>query len=773
MTFESAESARETAGTSLHLIRRIGLWANRVGIARKLAYALIIAAAGAGVATYGVLTRSPPFGPDTGTVLAVLIIDLVLLLLLGIVVAWRIVAIWVARRRGLAGSRLHVRLVLLFGLVAAAPAVIVAIFSALFFHLGIQAWFSERVRTALMESLAVAEAYRQEHQQAVRADVLAMAYDMSREGPTLFGNPRRFAQVITTQAALRSLSEAVVFDGTGRFLARAGLSFSLEFEPVPSWALERARDGEVAILTSESDDRIRALVQLDRIFDIYLYVGRLVDSKVLNHIERTQRAVRAYEKLEGQRSGFQITFAMIFLIVALLLLLAAVWVGLAVATHLARPISNLVVAAERVRTGDLAARVDEGPREDELGTLSRAFNRMTSQLESQRGELVEANRQLELRRRFTEAVLSGVSAGVVGLDHRGRINFPNRSASELLAIELDQLIGKDLAEVVPEMGTLVAKSRARPGRLLESQITLTAGRRPRTLFVRIAAERVGSEIKGFVVTFDDVTELLSAQRKAAWADIARRIAHEIKNPLTPIQLSAERLKRKYLSQIKTDPETFASCTDTIVRQVGDIGRLVDEFSSFARMPAPVMAKEDLCEICRQSIFLQRHAHPKIAFECVLPDQPVHVACDGRQIGQALTNLLQNAAESINERKPLKHGKLVPGCIVVHVAPEKERALVEVEDNGRGFPRELRDRLTEPYVTTRVKGTGLGLAIAQKIMEDHHGELMLEDREGGGARVTLVFRRGLEEAEAATEAGPGATDYAAAAPRTSKVSAHGT
>jgi two-component system nitrogen regulation sensor histidine kinase NtrY len=748
------------------------LWANRVGVAGKLAYALIIAAAAAGVATYAVLTSSPPFGPDPGTILAVLIIDLVLLLLLGIVVAWRIVTVWVARRRGSAGSRLHIRLVLLFGLVAAAPAVIVAVFSALFFQLGIQAWFSERVRTALMESVAVAEAYLQEHQQAIRADVLAMAYDMSREGPTLFGNPRRVSQVITTQAALRSLSEAVVFDATGRVLARAGLSFSLEFEPVPSWALEQARSGEVAILTGESDDRVRALVQLDRVFDIYLYVGRLVDSKVLNHMERTQRAVRAYEEAEGERSGLQITFAIIFLIVALLLLLAAVWVGLAVATHLARPISGLVTAAERVRAGDLAARVDEGPRQDELGTLSRAFNRMTSQLESQRSEVVEANRQLDMRRRFTEAVLSGVSAGVIGLDHRGRINLPNRPASELLAIELDRLIGKDLAEVVPEMGSLVAKSRARPDRLLEAQVTLAAGRRPRTLFVRIAAESVDSEIKGFVVTFDDVTDLLSAQRKAAWADVARRIAHEIKNPLTPIQLSAERLKRRYLSQIKTDRETFKSCTDTIVRQVGDIGRLVDEFSSFARMPAPVMAKEDLCELCRQSVFLQRNAHASIDFECALPDEPVHVACDGRQIGQVLTNLLQNAAESVNGRKLPKRGKLVPGHVVVRVAPEEERALVEVEDNGTGFPRELRERLTEPYVTTRVKGTGLGLAIAQKIMEDHRGELILEDREGGGARVTLVFRRGLEEAEAAPEGGAGETGYAAAAPRTSKVSAHG-
>ncbi len=770
--FMALEAADETAGKSSNLIRKLGSWASRIGLGRKLAYALIVASAGAGIATYVVLTGSPPFGPDPGTVLILLVIDLILLLLLGIVVAWRIVAVWTARRRGYAGSRLHVRLVLLFGLVAATPAVIMAVFSALFFDLGIQAWFSERVRTALVESVAVAEAYLQEHQQAIRADVLAMAYDVSNEGPTLLGNPKRFVQIVNTQTALRSLSEAVVFDGMGRVLARGGLSFSLEFEPVPGWALEQARNGEVAILTGQSDDRVRALVRLDRFFDTYLYVGRPIDPKVLNHMERTQRAVRAYEKLEGERSGLQVTFAMIFVLVALLLLLAAIWVGLAFANQLARPISNLVAAAERVRAGDLTARVDEGPREDELGSLSRAFNRMTDQLENQRGELVEANRQLDMRRRFSEAVLSGVSAGVIGLDQKGRINLPNRSASELLSIDFDQLIGKELAKVVPEMGELLAKACSRPDRLMEAQINLSAGRRVRTLFVRIAAEQVDSEIKGFVVTFDDVTELLSAQRKAAWADVAQHIAHEIKNPLTPIQLSAERLKRKYLSQIKSDPETFTTCTDTIVRQVDDIGRLVDEFSSFARMPAPVMTEEDLGELCHQSVFLQRGAHPEIEFDCALPDEPVRVVCDGHQIGQVLTNLLQNAAESIEGRSPPRNGELAPGHVAVRILPEGERIVVEVDDNGRGLPRDVRERLTEPYVTTRLKGTGLGLAIAKKIMEDHRGELLLEDREGGGARVSLIFRQDLLDVEAATEAGRKRPGKAGTAPRTREVSTHG-
>jgi two-component system nitrogen regulation sensor histidine kinase NtrY len=762
----------ETTEASPNLIRQLGSWASSVGLARKLAFALFVAGVAAGIATYVALTGSPPFGRDPRTVRILLVVDLVLLLLLAIVVAHRIVAVWAARRRGSAGSRLHVRLVLLFSLVAATPAVVVAVFSALFFEMGLEAWFSDRVRTALQESVAVAEAYLEEHQKNIRADVLAMAIDVDREAPTLLGNPARFAQILTAQAALRSLSEAVVFDEMGRVWARAGFSFALEFEPVPAWALEKARDKEVAILTSEGDDRVRALVRLNRVAGSFLYVGRLVDHRVLGHMERTLRAVRAYEKLEGERSGLQITFAMIFMMVALLLLLAAVWLGLTLATQLARPISGLIAAAERVRAGDLTARVEEGPSGDELGSLSRAFNRMTNQLDSQRSELVEANRQLDLRRRFTEAVLSGVSAGVIGLDHEGRINLPNRSASVLLLIDFDRLVGREMAEVVPEMAGLVNKARRRPDRLVESQINLTAGGRVRTLLVRIAAERVGQEVKGFVVTFDDVTELLSAQRKAAWADVARRIAHEIKNPLTPIQLSAERLKRKYLRQIKIDPDTFTTCTDTIVRQVNDIGRMVDEFSSFARMPAPVMAEEDLCEMARQAVFLQRNAHPEIAFDCDLPEEPVPVACDGQQIGQALTNLLQNAVESVATRNKPKDGELLPGRVQVRVAPQGEHTVVDIEDNGRGFPAEHRHRLTEPYVTTRVKGTGLGLAIAKKIMEDHGGDLILGDRDGGGARVSLVFGRGPGEAGALS----GAADAERESPvtaHTSKASAHGT
>jgi two-component system nitrogen regulation sensor histidine kinase NtrY len=482
---------------------------------------------------------------------------------------------------------------------------------------------------------------------------------------------------------------------------------------------------------------VRALVRLNQFGDVYLYVGRFIEPRVLNHMEETQRAAALYEQMEGQRSGFQITFALIFMMVALLFLVAAVAIGIHFATQFAGPISQLITAAEQVRGGDLAARVPEAEKDDELASLSRAFNRMTYQIESQQRELREANRQLDERRRFTETVLTGVSAGVIGLDSLGRVNLPNRSASALLGTDLEQAIGQDLAEVGPEMAGLLGEAERRPDRLAQSQVELVRGNSTRTLLVRIAAEHNGRSISGFVVTFDDITELLSAQRKAAWADIARRIAHEIKNPLTPIQLSAERLRRRYLKEINSDVETFTTCTDTIIRHVGDIGRMIDEFSSFARMPTPVLKPENLVEIVHRAVFLQRTAHPEIRFEPLFPSSPVVINCDARLVGQALINIVKNAIEAIEARRA-EDGASPAGHIRVSVVDEDGQAAVIIEDNGKGLPQHGREQLTEPYVTTRTKGTGLGLAIVKKIMEDHHGELVLEDGEPEGARVSLHF-----------------------------------
>jgi two-component system, NtrC family, nitrogen regulation sensor histidine kinase NtrY len=720
----------------MSLALQVRSWAGGRGLWRKAAVALAAAALASGIATYMALTGGPPFGPGPNAVLILLNLDLVLLLLLAALVAKRLVEVWAERRRGLAGSRLQVRLVGLFTLIAVLPTIIVAVFSYLFFGSGIETWFSDKVRTAISESVAVADAYVKEHQQAIRADALAMASDLDRYASTFQMKPQLLAPVLTAQAAMRGLTEAAVLDRNGTMLARTGLVFALGFEDVSKDALRRAREGEVVIMTDDKEERVRALMRLDEFSDLYLYVGRFIEPKVLAHRDETHLAAAQYEQLEGQRSGLQITFAVIYILVSMLFLAAAISIGIHFAGQLADPISRLVGAAERVRAGDLSARVPEGEHDDELVTLSRAFNRMTYQIQSQQRELIEANRQLDERRRFTETVLTGVSAGVIGLDRAGRIHLPNRSASALLGTDLDLSIGEHLADVAPEMAELLQEAARRPDRLAQSQMQIAGNNSTRTLLMRIAAEHDDGDISGFVVTFDDITELLSAQRKAAWADIARRIAHEIKNPLTPIQLSAERLRRKYLKDIKKDAETFQICTDTIIRHVEDIGRMVDEFSSFARMPAPVLKPEDLTGIVEQAVFLERTAHPRIAFETRFAARPVPLHCDARLVGQALINILKNAVESIDARI-VEEGREVPGRIVVTVEAEGPVA-VTVEDNGKGLPAQGRERLTEPYVTTRTKGTGLGLAIVKKIMEDHHGELMLSDGEKGGARVQLVF-----------------------------------
>jgi two-component system, NtrC family, nitrogen regulation sensor histidine kinase NtrY len=738
-------------------VARFVQWARRVGLGGKAVLVLVIAVAVAGTATYVAWQGGGAMPAGSRRMQAILLLDLALLLGLGAVVARQLVRLLIERRRGATGSRLHSRLVAMFGAIAVLPAIVVSVASVLMFNLVIDNWFGTGVRTAVTESLAVAEAYIAEHRNVIRGEVLAMATDLNREAPRLMRSPTMFNQVVSTQAALRALAEAVVFDRGGHVAARSGLSFAMISEQVPVELLDRANNGEVVILT-DKEDRIRALIRLDGFIDTYLFVGRYIDQRVLAHRDQTSKAVREYEDLEARRGSIQLTFTAIFMVVTLILLLSAVWFGLSMATRLVRPVSSLVSAAERVRSGDFSARVQEGVRDDELGILVRAFNRMTDQLEGQRGELVEANRQLDRRRRFTEAVLSGVSSGVIGLDRDGRVNLPNRAALQLLGRDADDLMGRLLVATVPETAPLLDEARNHPGRLAEGQITVTQpGGGTRTLLVRVAMEQATGALTGFVVTFDDITELMAAQRTAAWADIARRIAHEIKNPLTPIQLSAERLKRKYMKEIVTDPEVFIRCTETIIRQVGDIGRMVDEFSAFARMPSPVLKAENLTEIARHALFLQQVAHPDITFESHLPDRAVQVVCDGRQIAQALTNLLKNAVEAIEGQE---HGK--PGRIEMRYLEEPVdhavRQVIEITDNGPGLPLEQRGRLTEPYVTTRAKGTGLGLAIVKKVMEDHGGRLLLLDNEGGGAKARLEFKP--------VEAGQGALDVR------EKVATHG-
>ena len=746
---ESLSRPVRAAAVQLKLRRAFGrfaAWADRVRLERILALLLLAASVAAGTATFLAVTDNLPLALEPGQMVLLLNLDLVLLLGLGLVIARRLVVLFLARKKGQAGARLHGRLALLFGLVAVTPTIVVATFTVLLFDFGLRGWFSEKVGTAVKESKAVAEAYLYEHRSSISADALAIARFLNREEPFLTLDPERLNRALAAQASARSLTEAVVFSPNGQVYARAGYNLLIDFDPqIPQWAFRRVNDGEVVILTAETDDRVRALVRLEAFSNAYLYLGRLIDPRVLAHAEETRAAVRAYTELEGKRGDLQVTFAMLFVVVALMILLAAVWVGLNFANQLTRPIGRLIMAADRVREGELSTRLTVSEERDEIDRLALSFNRMTGELEAQRSELLEANRQLDHRSRFIEAVLGGVSAGVIGLDQYGRVTLPNRSACELLGMAADELAGRLLAQIVPNMTDLIESAQRSPRRLVEGTIELTRENTGiRRLLVRIVGEISESRVLGFVVTFDDITELASAQRKAAWADVARRIAHEIKNPLTPIQLSAERLKRKYLKQIEQDPENFIVCTDIIQRHVGDIGRMVDEFSNFARMPAPVIAQEDLCGLIDAAVLLQRTAHPAILFEVSLPDGSYSFACDAQQFSRVLTNLLKNSVEAMDLDK-LKESGRTPEISVGLVCGENGD-YIEIRDNGCGLPELARDRLTEPYVTTRQNGTGLGLAIVKRILEDHNCGLSFDDRPGGGAVVRIDLPDQGDEAQ---------------------------
>jgi two-component system nitrogen regulation sensor histidine kinase NtrY len=690
------------------------------------------------VATYALLTGMVPYDPTPTKLVLLVLINLSLVLTLGALIAWRLTRLWAERRSGIAGARLHVRLVAMFAAIAVIPAILVAVFAAVTLNLGVEAWFSTRVKAALGSAVSVAEHYVADHERLITFDAGDIAYSIEHD-PQLFDTDNHvrpdvlFAR-LQTLTKDHGLQAAYIIDSAGHVLGSTKQQ-SMPDTKLPSQAdIEQAAKGTIVIDANSKVGVVRALIRMQALNDAYLLVVRTVDPKVLGYYQATVSAVSEYKRLDKNRSDVQLAFATLYGIVSILILLAAIWLGLWAAKALVNPISRLIVAAERVTEGDLKAQVALDRDDDELGTLGLAFNRMTSQLDAQRNELVDASRQIDARRRFTEAVLAGVSAGVIGLDEDGNVTIVNRAAARLLNATPDEIERRHYAEAVPELSALIRRAVSEPAGRAQGEATVKRAGAVRSLSVQVASESGG----GFVVTFDDITDLVSAQRTAAWADVARRIAHEIKNPLTPIQLSAERLKRKYAREVETDPEIFSQCTDTIIRQVGDIGRMVDEFSSFARMPTPLMRRENLQELLQQSIFLQRVANPQIAFENRLPAPPIFLECDGRLLAQAFTNVLKNATEAIASREA--KGDDTPGRIEIAAVPEGERVSVLISDNGVGLPPDHRHRLTEPYVTTRAKGTGLGLAIVRKIVEDHGGEITLSDRgeDVQGAEVRLSF-----------------------------------
>ena len=568
-TEAAGETGSRSTGSALRA--RFASWSRRRDLPRWLAIGLACAAVTSGAITYATLSGSAPFAPDPQTILILLNVDLVLLLSLGALVASQLVKLWSERRRGEAGAQLHTRMATLFSLVALTPTIVVAVFSALFLHFGMQSWFSEKVSTAINRSQVVAHTYVQEQSNNIRISTLAAAMELNSQATHLRRNPQLMPRLLNQTAAALTLTEAIVFRRNGDILARNDLAFAAELEPMPEWAINSAEEGKLVVLPG-AGNRMQALIRLIGLGDAYLYVTRSLQPEVVDHTRQIQEVIRDYQRLEDERIGIQITFVIIFILVALLVLMSAVWLGLQFANRIAHPIGGLIAAADRVRAGELGARVEEPSQDDEIGSLSRAFNRMTGQIHTQQQALQDANLELDERRRFTEAVLAGVSAGVIGLDAEGRITLPNPSALALLEASSSDLTGRALEDAIPETADLLGRARAQSHPLVEDQVELVRGEHRRTLLVRIVTERDDRRIDGFVVTFDDITALLSAQRRAAWADVAQRIAHEIKNPLTPIQLSAQRLKRKYLNEISTQPEIFEDCTDIIVAKSATFAR---------------------------------------------------------------------------------------------------------------------------------------------------------------------------------------------------------
>ena len=694
-----------------------------------------------GFITIAILTDLTPLPSSLTVLIAVLNLDLVLALLLGAIIARPIIRRWITKKYGPAGSRLHMKMVLSFGLVAIIPALFVIMFLGMFLNTGMETWFSEKVKLAINTSSSVAQSYLKEHQKNIRGIALAMANDLNRSAYRLQQNPRLFTTVVSSLTEIRNLSEAVVVDSSGNTLARSQLSFSLGFNFSTDELLKgvlSSRVGEVWIISDKNENKVRAGVKLEGFVDAYLLVGKFVDAQVLDYISQTIGAANQYGLIERNRDNLQIKFLFVFALIASLIVLVAISIGWQIATTISTPIGQLIDAADKVRRGDLTTRIETNIShdKDEVGKLSSAFNKMTEQLNSQQKGLISANKELDERRRFIEVVLSGVSAGVIGLDRNGCIYFPNRSATDLLSINLEKHAGETLENLVPEMKDLLTEIQLNPEKNAEGDIELLRNGVRKNLVVSIAAEKINKEILGFVVTFDDVSELLSAQRKAAWADVARRIAHEIKNPLTPIQLAAERLKRRYKGEIKTDQKTFLLCTDTIIRQVKDIGKMVDEFSTFSRMPQPKLVEMNLIELIKESIFLEQNRFPTIDYIFKNESKVSLIRADREQISRALTNILKNASESIEQIKSQNY----QGKILIELIENEEVFKINISDNGLGFPIHLLDRVIEPYVTTRDQGTGLGLSIVGKIMEDHNGELQLDNNKDGGAFIQLVFKK---------------------------------
>jgi two-component system nitrogen regulation sensor histidine kinase NtrY len=708
---------------------------------RWLAPFAVALALGSALLTFLVLTGLTTIEPTPKVVRSFYLLNAAtILLLVGIIIRelWQLI---LARRRGRAAARLHVQIVSLFSIVAVLPAVLVAVVANVTIERGLDRLFSGPTKEVIQNSLTIARAYMQDHAQLIRGDILGMANDIAHARPLYDQDRRSFREMLTASAGSRNLPGAMIIDKNTNILESADTGMRLAYSPPAPDFLSNVNESEPEIAVLPDASFVAAVIRLRAFNDTFLYVARPLDPNVVAQLKQTEVSVAEYAQIESRRLGIQVAFALMFAVIALTILMASVLIGLNFANSLVAPIRRLMNAAHTVSTGDLHVKVPVHQSEGDLAQLGETFNKMTQELRSQRDELVNASDLIDSRRRFIEAVLSSASAGIIGVDASSSVGILNRSAEKLIGHAESETLGHPLSDVLPELDEMMKAAREGTQRLVQGQITITRDGTERNLSVRVSAEK-NQPHDSYIITLDDITELVSAQRTSAWGDVARRIAHEIKNPLTPIQLSAERIRRKFGKDITEakDKQIFDQCTDTIVRQVDDIRRMVDEFSRFARMPKPVMEGEDVADTVRQAVFLMKVAHPEIDIEAEFKQDPLRAQFDRRLISQAVTNIVKNATEAIEQVPPEELGK---GRIDVVVSREGEDVLIDVIDNGIGLPKVARSRLLEPYVTTRAKGTGLGLAIVGRVLEDHGGRIELKDasdfREGQrGAWMRMRF-----------------------------------
>jgi two-component system nitrogen regulation sensor histidine kinase NtrY len=726
---------------------------------RKLGAIVVGTALLSATATFLVLAGLTPIEPVDIVVKGLLLGNVITGSLLVAIIALEVWVVIQARRRGYAGSRLHVQIVGLFAVIAAVPTILIALVASTTLDRALDRYFSTRTRTMVEASLTVAHAYVNERLQSIHDATLGMAIDLSRLKPVFDQDNSKLDKYLSAEAAGLGLFVAIIKpDGstvksadipgakpialpTPEALAKIDLSKITETEP------------EIFYIP----EGVSTIVKLHSYDDLYLYVAQRLDPQVIQQLRVTQDNADDYNSLQAGRRNIQIAFALMFAVIALIVLLSSAWIGLDFANRLVAPIRRLIGAANVVSTGNLQVQVPVLRSEGDLARLGETFNKMTHELRTQHEDIVRARDLMDSRRRFTEAVLAGASAGVIGVDAEGKVSILNRSAEHLIMRTSSEATRRPLAEIAPELAEIFQTARNGNQRLVQRQVTLKRDNEERNFSVRVTSEQAADSDHGYVITIDDITELVVAQRTSAWADIARRIAHEIKNPLTPIQLSAERLRRKYSKVVAADDTVFDQCTSTIVRQVDDIKRMVDEFSRFARMPKAVMAGEDVADTVRQVVFLLRVAHPDIDFDVELAEETMPARFDRRLISQALTNIVKNATEAIGAVPPLPEGSTAErGRIVVSANRDAKDIVIDVIDNGIGLPKENRARLLEPYVTTREKGTGLGLAIVGRILEEHGGRIELRDasdKKPGARGAWMQLRFAAETFTAAEPAEP--------------------